>query len=78
MGAVELLLRYSELDLNDGPVTGGSGHNWTAGANWYLTRNLRFMLNYIVTDHDELADANGAFEGNDDFRALYLRMQFHF
>ena len=78
MGAVELLLRYSDLDLTDGLVTGGSGHNWTAGANWYLTPNLRFMLNYIVTDHDELADANGAFEGDDDFRALYLRMQFHF
>ncbi|MEX2283270.1 MAG: porin [Gemmatimonadota bacterium] len=78
LGAVELLLRYSTLDLNDGIVTGGSGHNWTAGANWYVARNLRFMVNYVITNHDALATANGDAEGDDDFSALYLRLQFHF
>src|SRR5262249_20225184 len=33
-GAVELLLRYSELDLNSGPLQGGKEHDWTLGANW--------------------------------------------
>jgi phosphate-selective porin OprO/OprP len=78
LGAVELLLRFSTLDLNDGAVAGGSGHNWTAGANWYVARNLRFMANYVITNHDALATANGDAEGDDDFRALYFRMQFHF
>jgi phosphate-selective porin OprO/OprP len=77
-GAIELLLRYSRLDLNDGLVTGGSGHNWAAGANWYITTNLRFMANYVITDHDALADANGAFAGDDDFNVLSFRAQFFF
>ena len=46
-GAVELLLRYSELDLNSSPVLGGKEHDWTLGANWYLTEHLKFQANYI-------------------------------
>ena len=46
-GAVELLLRYSELDLGSGPVQGGQQHNWTLGANWYLTRNFKLQANYV-------------------------------
>jgi len=46
-GAVELLLRYSELDLNDGPIQGGKEHDVTLGANWYLTQHFKFQANYI-------------------------------
>lgn len=46
-GAVELLLRYSELDLNDGPIRGGKEHDVTLGANWYLTQHFKFQANYI-------------------------------
>ncbi|QNK01154.1 OprO/OprP family phosphate-selective porin [Dyella telluris] len=46
-GAVEVALRYSELDLNDGAITGGKEHDWTAGANWYLGEHLKFQANYV-------------------------------
>jgi hypothetical protein len=36
------------------------------------------MVNYVITNHDALATANGAAEGDDDFHALSLRMQLHF
>lgn len=46
-GAVELALRYSQLDLNDGLVKGGKQHDWTFGANWYLGTHLKLQANYI-------------------------------
>jgi phosphate-selective porin OprO/OprP len=46
-GAFEIAARYSELDLNDGPVAGGKEHDWTIGANWYLGSHLKFQANYI-------------------------------
>ena len=46
-GAVELLLRYSELDLNDAPIQGGKEHDVTLGANWYLTQHFKVQANYI-------------------------------
>ena len=46
-GAVELLLRYSELDLNDAPIQGGKEHDVTLGVNWYLTQHFKFQANYI-------------------------------
>ncbi|HEY0334820.1 MAG TPA: porin [Stenotrophomonas sp.] len=49
-GAVELLARYSRLDLDDGAVLGGRQHDWTFGANWYLTSHFKFQANYIKAD----------------------------
>ncbi len=46
-GAFELLLRYSALDLDDGPVQGGREHDWTLGANWYLTTHFKVQLNVV-------------------------------
>lgn len=51
-GAWEILLRYSELDLNDGAIRGGKEHDWTLGANWYLTQHLKFQANYIWAKSD--------------------------
>lgn len=49
-GAVELLLRYDDIDVGDTPVparAGNRAHSYTAGANWYLTPNFKLQFNYI-------------------------------
>jgi len=47
-GAWEVAARFSYINLNDGAIKGGKEANFTAGLNWYLTRNTRFMFNYIL------------------------------
>ena len=48
-GAVELLVRYDEVDLTDrgAGVFGGKEHNITVGANWYILTHFRVQANYI-------------------------------
>jgi phosphate-selective porin OprO and OprP len=78
LGALELAVRYSTLDLNDQDVTGGLAHNWTLGVNWYVNNYVRLTANYLTVNNDELADANGTVEGDDDFRALLFRVAYFF
>ena len=70
-GALELLLRYSELDLNSSPVLGGKEHDWTLGANWYLTEHLKLQANYIRASSEK---GNLAL----DPRIAELRVQIYF
>lgn len=51
-GALEFVLRYSTLDLDDGPTLGGTEHDWTLGANWYLTKYLKLQANYVRAASD--------------------------
>jgi len=47
---VELLARYSRLDLDDADVAGGRQHDLTLGANWYLTSHFKLQANYVKVD----------------------------
>lgn len=70
-GAVELVARYSRLDLDDADVLGGRQHDWTLGANWYLTSHFKFQANYVKAD----ASRRGVRSQPEIFE---LRAQMHF
>ncbi|MFQ5481573.1 MAG: OprO/OprP family phosphate-selective porin [Nitrospinaceae bacterium] len=67
LGAWQLAVRYSAIDLNDendpnftgaagGIATaGGDQEDVTAGLNWHLNNNTRFMLNYVNADIENSA-----------------------
>jgi phosphate-selective porin OprO/OprP len=71
IGAWEVALRLSQLDLNDRMVTGGKERNITLALNWYPNPNIRFMFNYIRADTDENAD-------NIDPTIIQMRAQIDF
>ena len=64
-GAWEIAARYSMIDLNDKDILGGRQENVTVGLNWYVNRNIRFMLNYINGKVDKRS------AGGDDIGAKY-------
>lgn len=57
-GAWEIALRYSDLDLDDGPVQGGRLQALTLGLNAYLTPNTRLSWNWVRADLRDSGDAN--------------------
>jgi phosphate-selective porin OprO/OprP len=81
-GAFEVAARYDRLDLDDGafPVFADPGRSvrrateWAAGVNWYLTRGVKFVLDYSRT----------SFEGGDpagdreDEKIIFTRFQIGF
>jgi phosphate-selective porin OprO/OprP len=68
LGAWELALRYSHLDLDFHPglagtaatadaIRGGTQDIWTFGVNWYLNTNVKVMLNWLHVGVDRLNPA---------------------
>ncbi|HEY1033595.1 MAG TPA: porin [Pseudoxanthomonas sp.] len=70
-GAVELLARYSRIDLDSDGIAGGRQSDWTLGANWYLTPYFKFQANYVKSD----ATRGASFA---DPSVFELRAQMHF
>jgi len=71
IGAWELAARYEELDLDDfdvrSGVIGGEAHGLTLGVNWYMTPDMRLMLNYVRNRIEQFA-----YEGDMDiFQARF-------
>lgn len=72
-GAWQIAARYSNLDLNDGPVHGGRLEDVTLGLRWYPNANVAVIANYIRSNTDRYAVTP-----NDDPQLFILRTQFDF
>ena len=65
IGAVQFNLRYDRLELNSGPVRGGSQDGLQLGVTWIPTDHVRFLLNYARLSYaDAIVPAAG---GNRDY-----------
>ncbi len=73
-GAIELLARYSELDLSDEAVDAGRLDTMTLGVNWYLNPNTRVMFNYVKAD--PTLDSDGDDDGDADLFAMRFQIDF--
>lgn len=70
-GAVEVALRYSMIDLDDGAAYTDEMADITGGINWYLNPNTRIMLNAIHSEFE-----SGAIDDSADL--LMVRFQVDF
>jgi phosphate-selective porin OprO and OprP len=78
-GAWEIAARFSSADLVDAGFQGGTQDNITIAVNYYASRNVRFMLNYIlVSVEDSGAVVAGSPVGDDEPNILLGRVQFNF
>jgi phosphate-selective porin OprO/OprP len=83
-GAWELKARYSVNDMNAFPfdpvaanrVRGGEQKIISAGVNWYLNRNIRWMFDYLDVNVDRLNAAD--LQAGQDFGVFATRLQFSF
>lgn len=73
IGAWELGLRYSTVDLSDADIDGGEADSLTVGLNWYATPTIRFSGNYI-----DVLDVKGGTYDNQESRIFQVRSQWAF
>ena len=82
-GALEVVGRYGELDIDDAAfplfanaaASANGARSWGLGLNWYLTQNLKLVASYTEASFD-----GGAAAGADraDEKALFTRAQLSF
>ncbi len=53
IGAIQLVMRYDYLDLNDAGVIGGKQNGFLVGLVWTPTDYTRFLLNYASLQYDD-------------------------
>jgi phosphate-selective porin OprO and OprP len=82
MGAWEVAIRLSYLDLSDRGINGGEMENLTAGLNWYVNPNCKCVFNYIRSWAESRPIRNGSFVGAQSIEsqtdAFGLRCQLDF
>ncbi len=57
-GAIELSLRYSNINLDDNDLQGGNMSSITGGINWYLNPATKIALNYVYANVNNYGKAN--------------------
>jgi phosphate-selective porin OprO/OprP len=82
-GAWEIAGRYSVVNLNDqlgtaAGIAGGQQTIYTAGLNWYVNRNIRFMVNYLHGTIQKQASSVSTVNTGANFDAVAGRMQVAF
>jgi phosphate-selective porin OprO/OprP len=79
-GAVELLARYSTLDLNDlaAGIKGGSAKVTSLGLNWYLNYNSRIMFDLARVQTDKYAIGDRPYTPDDTYNYAQMRFQLNF
>jgi phosphate-selective porin OprO and OprP len=82
-GAWEIAGRVSTMNLNDqlataNGVAGGRQTVYTAGLNWYVNRNVRFMFNYLHGDVAKQISPTNTGDAGAKFNALAMRTQVAF
>src|ERR1700760_2398782 len=82
-GAWEIALRYSTINLNDQiaqahGVAGGPQNLYTAALNWYVNRNVRFMLDYLHGDITKQLSPTNFTDVGAKFDAVAMRAQVAF
>lgn len=70
-GAWELKARYEDVDYAELP-TGGTGHAWTLGTNWYLNDYSRVMFEAIRW---QTYNRSGSGQGRDEGTTFNTRLQ---
>ena len=70
-GAIELVARYSHLDLSDGPIDGGILRKWHFGVNWWSSRQWKAGISYGDAD----LDRNGL---DGTTRMMLFRLQWYY
>ena len=88
LGALELVARYEEIDVEHDGVIGtpndgvdSEAEKMLLGINWYPTNTVRFMLNYIDAEADRFVNgSNAVADGGDslDGDAISFRAQYAF
>ncbi|MBR0798550.1 porin [Bradyrhizobium jicamae] len=79
-GAWEIAGRVSQMNLNDqlataAGIAGGRQTVYTAALNWYVTGNVRFMLDYLHGTISKQASAISTVDAGSKFDAVALRTQ---
>jgi phosphate-selective porin OprO/OprP len=82
-GAWEIAGRVSTIDLNDQLATatgiaGGHQTIYTAGLNWYVNRNVRFLVNYLHGNVAKQVSPTSAADAGAKFDAIAMRTQIAF
>lgn len=88
-GAVQLVARYSELDIDpaafplfaDKATSARSAQEWSVGLNWYLNRNFRINGSFSHTEFDGAGTRSSTAPGIislKDENVIFTRMQLSF